>query len=167
LTANSKIGLIAAVLLSAAAVFTIGHYAGYKKGRTVTEQQMRAGESVKQPSPATDIQPVFVTNDLSPAGATSVDAPSTGADLTPAQATQLAQKLANDHTEALYKCRPFYDFNTPPAQRFGTGWQWRVRCGHRQVDFEGSVTFGRDGRNPTVKVQLLDARADAPFPQRP
>ncbi len=84
--------------------------------------------------------------------------------LTTAEATELAEKLANDRAEALYQCRPF--FNTSPALPFGTGWSWQVRCGYRLVDFEARVTFDRYGSHPDVSIAVLDSRAQSPPVER-
>ncbi len=83
--------------------------------------------------------------------------PGNGSALTAAQATELAEKLANDRAEAAFQCRPFYD--SPPARPSSSGWIWESRCGHRLVDFEAKVTFGTDGGKADVKVVVLDSRA--------
>src|SRR6516162_7975838 len=79
------------------------------------------------------------------------------ADLTIAQATDLARTLANDKAQELYKCRPFSD--GPAAQLVDGRWVWHDQRGEGQVDFEAAVEFAKDGTNPGVRVVLLDSRA--------
>ncbi len=74
------------------------------------------------------------------------------------EATDLAVKLANDEAEALYKCRPFS--NGPPAQSVAGGWFWKDHEGQGQFDIEATVKFGTNGAQPSVRVSLLDSRAD-------
>jgi hypothetical protein len=85
----------------------------------------------------------------------SADAPRPGS-LDTGQATDLAQKLANDKAEALYRCRPFS--NGPPAQLLQNAWVWHDREGQGQLDLEATVRFSTNGANPSVSVQLLDSR---------
>ncbi len=74
------------------------------------------------------------------------------------EATDLALKLANDEAEALYKCRPFS--NGPPAQLVEGGWFWKDHQGQGQFDVEATVKFGTNGAQPSVRVSLLDSRAE-------
>jgi hypothetical protein len=83
--------------------------------------------------------------------------------LSPTQATDLAQQFANEKAEALYSCRPFS--NGPPAQLVDGHWTWRTRRGQGQVDLEASVEFATNGANPSVSVVLMDSRA-RPIPER-
>ncbi len=78
------------------------------------------------------------------------------ASLTPAQASDLARRLANDKAQALYNCRPFSD--GPSAQFVQGYWVWHYRRGYSQADLEATVKFAKDGANPTVSVVLLDSR---------
>jgi hypothetical protein len=78
-------------------------------------------------------------------------------DLTLAQATDLARRLANEKAQELYKCQPFSD--GPSTELVDSRWVWRDRRGQGQVDFEAMVEFAKDGANPTVRVVLLDNRA--------
>lgn len=77
------------------------------------------------------------------------------------QATDLALKLANDESEALYKCRPFT--NGPPAKFIEGRWVWQTRIGAGQADLEASVKFESDGANPNVHVLWLDNRSTRQF----
>jgi hypothetical protein len=76
--------------------------------------------------------------------------------LTSKQATDLAQKLANDKAETLYNCRPFS--NGSPAQLVEGFWLWRETRGQGHVDLEAEVKLAQDGGNPSVNVVLLDSR---------
>ncbi len=89
----------------------------------------------------------------------SADGPSP-ARLDTGSATDLAQKLANDKAEALYRCRPFS--NGPPAHLIGGAWVWHDRQGQGQIDLDATVRFGSNGANPNVRVELLDSRPAFP-----
>lgn len=81
------------------------------------------------------------------------------ATLTSGQATDLAQKLANDKAQELYHYRPFS--NGPSAQLVSGLWVWQDRRGLGQTDIEATVKFASDGANPSVSVVLLDSRTDS------
>ena len=80
------------------------------------------------------------------------------------EATDLALKLANDESEALYQCRPFT--NGPPAQLVQGSWTWQARQAKGQGDIEASVRFDTNGANPNIRVLLLDSRSIPTFRMR-
>ena len=79
------------------------------------------------------------------------------ATLTPDQASNLAQQLANEKAQTLYNCQPFR--NGPPAQFAQGCWVWRDRRGQGNGDVEATVKFAADGAKPDVNVILLDSKA--------
>jgi hypothetical protein len=83
--------------------------------------------------------------------------------LSPDQAVDLAEKLANDKTQALYNCRPFS--NGPSAQLADGLWVWHSRRGRGQLDIEATVKFASDGANPSVSIALLDNRSAPQVPR--
>jgi len=70
--------------------------------------------------------------------------------LTPAQAQELAQSLANDKAQALYSCRPFR--NGPAPELVEGRWFWHDQRGYAQYDLEAIVTFVANGANPDVSL---------------
>ena len=80
--------------------------------------------------------------------------------LTTEQASDLAQRLANEEAQALYHCQPFH--NGPSAQFIRGNWVWHDLRGQGVGDFEARVQFARDGTEPSVGVVLLDSRLIIP-----
>ncbi len=73
--------------------------------------------------------------------------------LTPAEAGELAQKLANQKAQGLYNCQPFRQM--VPAQWVQGHWVWRDREGYGNGDVEASVRLASDGTSPEVNVDVL------------
>ena len=82
----------------------------------------------------------------------STTAPNHGT-LTTAQATCLAQKLANEKAQSLYHGEPFR--NGPQAQFIHGRWAWHAQEGWGKADIEATVSFAADGANPSVIVTPL------------
>jgi hypothetical protein len=75
--------------------------------------------------------------------------------LTAAQATTLAQRLANDEAFARYRCRPFHDGQ--PAHFEQGRWVWSDLKGAGQLDLDATVTLAADGSTNRVDLKLLDS----------
>jgi hypothetical protein len=76
--------------------------------------------------------------------------------LTGAQAEAFAEQLANEKSQALYKCQPFR--NGTPAKLVQGYWIWHDLRAQGPLDVEATVKFAEDGSQPDVRVILLDNR---------
>jgi hypothetical protein len=72
-------------------------------------------------------------------------------DLSPSDAAQLAEKLANDECQRLYKRRPFAASQHPAALRDGH-YHWGGLDQGGPGGYSALVTFGQDGSHPKVEV---------------
>ena len=70
--------------------------------------------------------------------------------LTPIQARELAQSLANDKAQTAYNCRPFRSGSLPELVQ--GRWLWHDRRGYARYDVEATVTFAANGANPDVHL---------------
>ena len=77
------------------------------------------------------------------------------ATLTPDQARALAQNLANEKAQTLFKCQPFH--NGPPAQFVQGHWTWHQLQAQGTGDMEANVEFEADGAKPGVTVLRLES----------
>lgn len=91
--------------------------------------------------------------------------------LSPAEAAQLAAKLANDECERLYQRRPFDSSQHAAVLRDGE-YLWGGLDVGGPAGFSARVTFRQDGSKPKVEVffssdQLRPASGVAPKPNIP
>lgn len=82
-----------------------------------------------------------------------VSKPTTGPELTMAEAGILAQHLANAKAQSIYQCSPFN--RTVLAQWVPEGWFWQDRRGWGSSDYEATVKLASDGTKPEVTVVRL------------
>ena len=76
------------------------------------------------------------------------------AELTSAQATSVALRLANEKANALFHHRPFKDGQ--PARLLAGKWVWTDGCGVALLDYHASVTLAADGSTNRVDIQVWD-----------
>ena len=80
------------------------------------------------------------------------------ATLTADQAENLARKLANERSQALFRSQPFREGT--PAQFVEGHWLWHDQRGQGNGDVEATVEFAADGTEPSVDVTFLDGRPE-------
>jgi hypothetical protein len=83
------------------------------------------------------------------------------ASLTPAQASTLAIRLANDKAATAYQCQPFRDGQ--PAHLVAGHWVWADLQGFGRGDLQATVELAADGSTNDVAILLLDSHDFRPF----
>jgi len=77
--------------------------------------------------------------------------------LSTAQASELAARLANKQCQHRFHSSPF-NASASTSNLVDGRWHWKASTGFGRGDLAADVSFSRSGQDPRVTIQLMDNR---------